>query len=286
MMISLPSKWVKEHQLQKGDEIDVKKVENNLIVSTKELKFKSETSIELINLSESSIRTLITNTYRKGHDKIQVHFKNEAQLRILKNVIKTKLLGFEITKRDKNKCIVESITEPSADQFDNILSKFFLGIEELFEITEKRFNNPKEKYDFEEVEETIQKYENFCKRIISKRKLTQKNSEFLWTVLTLLLHGQRELYHLNRALNFKVSDSVKKFLKETKKVFDLIKKTYLEKKVSSLAELHELNKELMYKKAHSLLEKTKGKETIILYYLISATRKFFQVNSPLSGLIL
>lgn len=286
MMISLPAKWIKENSLEKGSEVDLEQIDNQLMISAEAIERKSETSIGLINLSESSIRTLITNTYRKGYDRIHVNFKNDLQLAILKHTIKTKLIGFEITKKEKNTCVVESITEPSEEQFDNLVRKFLFGIEELFKITENRLNNPENTYDFEELQERIQRYDNFCRRVISKRKLINKNSEFLWCVLVLLLHGQRELYHLNRALDFKVSEKLKKFFKETKNVFDLIQKAYLEKDVSYMAELHELNNDLMYKKGYSLLEKSKGKETIILYYILSSTRKFFQVNSPLSGILI
>ena len=284
MMVSLPAKWIKENNLKKGSEIDLEQADNNLLISSKPIEeVKKETTIKLANLTESSIRTLITNTYRRGYDIINVNFENEKQLKILNQVIKTKLIGFDITKKQKGFCIVESITEPSIEQFDTIFRKIFFNISELFEVTKKRMKG-KETNDYEEIEERIMKYDNFCRRVISKRKIINPKSEFLWTFLTLLIHGQREIYHLNRILPKSASDKAKEFLENAKTIFELIKKAYLEKDIHLLAKVHSLEKELIYKKGYSLLKKTK--EAPIIYHIMLAIREFYQSNSPLSGLIM
>ena len=165
-MVSLPSKWVKENKAQKGSEIDIEAAGNNLIISTSGIKTKSETEIKLINLTESSIRTLITNTYRRGYDKVKVYYDKQSQIKILNDVIKTRLLGFEIVNKGKGYCVIENITEPTADQFDTILKKIFYNITELFEITKDRINGNLENDEFIEVEERIQRFDNFCRRVI------------------------------------------------------------------------------------------------------------------------
>jgi len=286
MMISLPAKWVKQNNLKKGSEIDLEQADNNLLISAKPIEeVKSEITIKLANLTESSIRTLITNTYRRGYDIIKVNFENEKQFKILNNVVKTRLIGFDITEKEKGFCVVESITEPSIEQFDIILKKIFYNITELFEVTKKRIKG-NVLDDYEEIEERIQKYDNFCRRVISKRKLINPKSEFLWTFLALLIHGQREIYHLNKLLGIKVSDKTKELLEDAKSMFELIKKAYLEKNIDLLAKVHSLEKELIYKKAFSILQKTKGKENPIIYHIMVAIREFYQSNSPLSGLIM
>ena len=68
MMVSLPAKWIKENSLHKGDGIDIEGSENELVISLQPTGRKTESAVKLIGLTESSIRTLITNTYRKGYD--------------------------------------------------------------------------------------------------------------------------------------------------------------------------------------------------------------------------
>ncbi len=286
MMISLPSKWVKEHHLEKGDEIELERIDNNLLISSKTVNKKTETELKLERTDESEIRTLITNAYRAGCDRVKVDFGDEKRFRQLNKIIKSNLIGFDIIKKEKDFCIVENITEPSENQFDNILKKMFLSISELLEITEKRLTGSKE--DYEEVEERIQKYDNFCRRVISKNRVLGKKSEFFWTFLSMLMHGQREIYFLNEKLEQKtsISDKTKNLLGDVQELFSLISNVYLKKDIKLLSKVRELHKDAVYKKGQTLLQSKKGKENLILYHMIIAMRQFYHANSPLFGLIL
>src|SRR3989344_3728847 len=140
LMISLPSKWIHANSLDKGKEINLEVIDNNILISPSQIETKKEAILELKSLTESLIRTLITNTYRKGFDKVKVNFESEKQFKILNNTIKTRLIGFEVIKKEQTSCIIENITEPSPEQFENILRKIFYSIHDLFETTEKRFS--------------------------------------------------------------------------------------------------------------------------------------------------
>ncbi len=288
MMISLPSKWVKEHNLAKGAEINLEVSNDTLVISAREVVLKSETSIHLTELTESSIRTSITNTYRSGFDKVKIYFTDEKQFAVLNEVVKTRLLGFEIVKKSKDYCLVENITEPSLDQFDTIVHKIFFNISELLEITKRRMNRESEFDNFWEVEERIQKYDNFCRRVISKRKFSHKHPEFLWSFLSLINHGQREIYLLNKILDGKVSISLKTkdFLGEAIQFFTILKEAYLESDLVRLTKLHSQEKILIYKKAYNLLQHQKGLDNVFVYHIAASIRRFYQANSPLSGLLM
>jgi len=286
--IYLPKKWIDKNKLGKGNELSIEESGKNLIVSPDKIDKKTETEAKLINSIESSIRTIITNAYRSGYDKIKVYFNEEKQFNLLQKIVKSNLIGFEIIKKEKDFCIVENITEPSFDQFDNILKKLFLNIEGLFEITKNKLLSKEESEDFNEVEERILKYDNFCRRVITKQKLIKQNSEMFWTFLVLIIHGQRELYHLNKILDkkTKISKETINMLEGAFEVFKLIEEAYYKKDKEILGKIHELNKELVYKKAYHLMEKSKGKEAILLFHLTTCIRQFYLANSPLSGLLI
>jgi len=282
LMISLPSKWCKKFGLEKGDEINIEAIKSNLLVSPEEVKRKNETEITLRGLAESSIRTLITNTYRLGYDKIKVNFSSDAQFKILQEVIKTKLLGFDVIKKEKNSCIIENITEPSPEQFENLLQKIFYNITEIFEITEQRLKGNKPVSDYEDTESRIQQYDNFCRRVISKRQF-EKNPQLFWAFLTSVMRGQRELYHLNKFLDkdkVKGSKEVLELLKEGKVLSEMIQEAYLKKDISLLEKVHELEKQLIYKKAYKILKNP------VAYHITVCIRNFYLATSPLMGLLL
>ena len=281
MMVSLPAKWIKENQLNKGSEVIIKDIKESLIISAQEPEhIKLETAIKLTHLTESFIRTLITNTYRKGFDKIKVFFNRKEQFTVLNEVIKNKLIGFEITKKEKDYCLVENVTEPSVDLFDNLVKKVFYNVSEFFSVLEGESNE-----DVEEIANRIQRYDNFCRRVISKKQLTLENSTFFWTFLTLILHGQRELYYLNRNIKKELTKENKLLLEKTRQLFNIIKEAYLKKSVDHLGEAHQLIKEEITPLGNKILKKGK-EDALIAYYLMAASRQFYQANSPLTGLIL
>ncbi|MEK6927255.1 MAG: hypothetical protein AABX11_02380 [Nanoarchaeota archaeon] len=289
MTIHLPKKWIEAYHLSKGDDIYIDDAEGKLIISPKSQKLKRETTIKLIGLEESLIRILIGNTYRLGFDKIVVEFESEKQFEILQEVIQKRTIGFEIVKKENKKCIVENVTEPSEDQFDNILLKIFMNIDELFEETSKRLNLVKgeKQENIDEIEDRIIRYDQFCRRILLKKRFEPKSSLHLAFIL-MIIHGQRELYYLTKAVS-----KENKFSKETLALFSkilelyrLVKEAYLAKESSQLAQINKQGRDIIYKKGYSLIEKTKGKESIIIYHLLACARNFYQSVSSLSGLLL
>ncbi|MCU0642265.1 MAG: hypothetical protein MUF61_01640 [archaeon] len=290
MMVSLPAKWVKENHLSKGDEVNLEAEGQSLVVST-QFSRKRETRIKLSRMVEPSIRTLISNSYRKGYDKIAVEFEDNIQFKILEDTVKNNLIGFEVIKKEAKSCIIENVTEPSLDQFENLLKKMFLSIHDIFEITKVRLEKPdsREIEDFEEVSIRTQKYDNFCRRCISKQSNLVDNSEFFWMYLSMIFHGQRELFHLNRIIDKKtrVHDKTKKILAECYELFKLAEKAYFEKNTELLGKMHDIEQQILRQKAHMHFAHGKDeKEHAIIHYLLSASRKFFQSNSPLAGLLL
>ena len=91
---------------------------------------------------------------------------------------------------------------------------------------------------------------------------------------------------MNRFLEGKVSAKTIELLDDNKAIFDIIKKAYLENNIELLQKVHPMEKEILRKKAHALIQKTKGKESLIVHYIIDSIRRFYQANSPLSGLIM
>jgi len=286
LMVSLPSEWAKKLSLEKGDEVNVEEQDHELIVSKSEIKSKRQTKINLSNHTESSIRTAIVNAYRSGYDVVEVNFQDEKKYAIIVNTLKNHLLGYEITKKEKDHCLIENITEPSEEKFELLAKKMLYNISLLMENTEERLRGKSEFKDYEALVLTIHQYDNFCLRILSKKNLFGVQTNLFWSYLNLLVHGQRELYHLNRFLdkNPKIKFSSFSFYEELKKSFELLKEGYLHQDLKKLEQLHELEKKSIYTELYSLLDKKSGKENIILFHLGFALKNFYLASSPLIGL--
>jgi phosphate uptake regulator len=285
--VHLPKKWIDAHHLSKGDEVEIEDSEGKVIISPKKSKQKRETTIKLIGVEESLIRTLIGNTYRLGYDRIRVEYENDEQFNILNEIIQKRLIGFEIVKKESKKCIVENVTEPAEDQFDNIMAKLSMNIDELLKNTLAKCNNENESENIEQLQDRILKYDNFCRRILLRRRLDSKASIHL-AFLMMMVHGQREIYYLNKAIgkNLKISGETLNLIDELIKMRKMIEEAYEEKKPELLTEINKFGRKLIYKEGYDCLENKKGKENVLIYHLLACARDFYQAVSPLSGLLM
>jgi len=281
MMVSMPSKWIRKNSLLKGDEVNIEETENKLLISLETQKHKKETEINISSLTESSIRTILTNLYRLGYDKITVQFPKENTVHQIENIIRNNLIGFEIIKKGKLTCVIENITEPSEDQFNNIFSKIFLNIEELFEIAEDVLNGKKK--EFEHTEKQIKSFDNFCRRVLANKN--DNESSLTWTFQAELIHAQREIYLMLKHLsNKKVNPDSKvlHLLDKCKKIFSMLKEAYKKRDISLLEKIHEEEKRLIYKGGYEELKK--NDQTITIHHILSAARNFYLASSPLFGI--
>ncbi len=286
--IYLPKKWIDEKNLKAGDNVNIKPLENNLIISPTKSEIKSETEINLTGMAESSVRTLITNAYRIGYDKIKVNFSSESQFKAIRETTEKDLLGFEIIKKEEKYCIIENITEPSAEHFENIIRKMLYNTTDLIKNTELRLKNKKAIENYKEIETRIKKYDNFCKRVTGKNSF-EKDSKLLWIFLTLFTHAQREIYLLNQFLDENEINMKKETIglfSKLNSLFEKVKESYLKKEMPHLEEIHKMEKEYIYGDAYKLLSAKKGKENIVIYRIASSIRKFYLATSPLMGLFL
>jgi phosphate uptake regulator len=285
LMVSLPAKWLKKNNLGKGDEISVEEKGEELVLKSHGKKIKKQIEIKLTSNVESSVRAILTNLYRLGYEKITLNYSDEKTLSVIEKETKDSLIGFEIIKRSKSDCIIENILEPSSEQFDNILSKFFMNIEDLFSAVES-FNEGK-RIEFESTEKQIQSFDNFCRRMITKENSEEAQLKIAFQ--NAIYHAQREIYFALKVLstNKIKSNSVIILINDTKELFNLLKKSRETKDLSLLEKIHKLEKEIILKKGYNLLKKSKEpNERIVLYRLLSAIRNFYSASSPLIGLFL
>jgi phosphate uptake regulator len=279
LMISIPSKWAKKFNLDKGDELDVEEKGNSLVLGVEPQKIKKAVEISLSSLQKSSIRTVITNAYRLGYDKIRLNFDDKSALVIITDIVQRNLLGFEIIKKTDKSCEIENVTEPSPEQFDNIFSKEIMNIEELFDTVEKAMKG--EKPEFEDLERNILRYDAFCRRVITKTGM--ENAQMRWSFHSQLIHAQRNLYFIFHHLKKPVNKKVLELLSACRDIFLNIKEAYEKRDIPLVEKTHDLVK-IAWAKSEKLTPKQI--EPSMLVNLMGAVRGFYLCNSPLMGVFM
>lgn len=277
--VTLPKKWVQENNLQNKDHIifeEIKGSTNLMISSNNSIEKKSVVNLTINDETESAIRTMITNAYRTGYDILEIKYINKKFLKIIKSIVENNLLGFEIVEESERKCIVENIAEPNAENYNNIFLRILHIISTMF----------KEDEDVVKLSKNIQKYDNFCRRAMSKRKFNEEKNLLYWHLFTTITHATRYVVFLERDNNSNMSKQVKSYYNEAKEYYELLKKTYLKKDIDGLDELQKLEKELVHKKGNDLIRTCKKEESILVHHIMDIIRNFYLATSPMYGLFL
>ncbi|MBW2999123.1 hypothetical protein KY339_00495 [Candidatus Woesearchaeota archaeon] len=288
---SLPSKWIRKYNLEKGDYLTVEESEDSLVFSAKEKLVKIELTIDLdvSNYNRRTIFIMLHQAYRKGFDKLKVKFKDKEQLEIIRRITKDTLLGFEVVKEEDNKCVLQNIAEPSPEKFDVILRKEMLLIkEDINGIHESFKNNTFEMQKREDVKESFDNFNNFARRVIIKNKVEgPKNSYLLYyfvSQLSLIQHGYYYLYKLyNKEQPKKIDKVLLELLKKTNDVYDLLYQSFYKK---DIALAHKTRKESddIQKDIYKEIQKGQGLRNNILLVLSNIIRTIAVATTVLFGL--
>ncbi|MBT5022896.1 AbrB/MazE/SpoVT family DNA-binding domain-containing protein [Candidatus Woesearchaeota archaeon] len=270
--ITLPVKWIREINIREGDELNITQLNDELLVSAHaHKKEKKIIKLDVPEGRESAIRTIIVNAYRSGFDIIEVVFKGKKQ--ILTNTVDTFLIGFELFEKSKNQFIIETVSEPSYENFENMVNRMIYLLQEIFEIL------PEENID--NLVYKVQKYDNFLKRCISKELFSIGGATFLWQFLSNLTQIARLAYHFKKSLlkNKKTFDKkVKEIYVMLNEMLELLKKGYLKKDFNVLSELHSFDQ-----KINENAEKLIMQNPLIVHPILTIARMIYLANSPLTG---
>jgi phosphate uptake regulator len=185
-VISLPTSWVKQWGIKKGEEIDVVEQGSKLIVSTGESRDIKKGSVDISRATERTIRWVLSSLHKKGYDEIEIATDNENHARLIDELLRDLFMGFAVVEQKGKKCVVKTVSKDLDDQFDTILRRAFLV---TLDFSEKTVDYA-EKKQFEELtnlvqlEKTNNQLTNFCERILNKRGYDdQIKTNFLYVII-------------------------------------------------------------------------------------------------------
>ena len=286
MVVSLPQEWVKEWEIQKGDELNIEPKGSSLIISTQNKRKKLTTTINITNSTERVIRWWLSSLHKKGYDEIEIFYKKE-QLPLLMELTKDLMLGFTIVEQTEKRCILRAISQADEQSFDNVMRRAFqvtltMG-DSLVEALSKKELDETELNQIKQMEKTNNQLTNFCQRVINKRGLSDpvKNS-FYYTI-------NWNLEKIADEYKYIIEHIIKEKIKTSKETIELIKEAnellrgfyefFYEKKQEKINKLQIKKKELKEKIKESV--KKEGKESLILSQLLCLTDKISDFSASM-----
>jgi len=178
LTISLPSKWVKKFNVQKGDELDVEEKGNEIHIRTETTKKTKEKKVIDCKNNQRLGKSILTALYLQGYEEIEIRFENSSYLRTIKNLLSRDLVGFEIIRQTSNSCTIKDLAKTDQEEFKNILKSLWILLLDLSkESYEALKENDKERLEtIQVVDSSINKFTNYCLRILSTSNAPGENS--------------------------------------------------------------------------------------------------------------
>lgn len=257
LVISLPSKWVKQQNIKKGDEIDLEEEDEKLIIRGSFEPEMKTSSLDLKDYSSMIIYRQLRLLYRKGYDKLILKYKNPTQMNVLEDTIKN-LIGFEIVEQSKNECIIEDIAESQTKDIDKLIKRVIMLMMSMCEELQddsKPLDSDRLK-DIILTDKQINKFSDYIIRLINKNVIHKKIKKELLFFLALQLEiiGDRckmvaeKIIDLNSEKNnFAFNKVTTDFLKETYKILGLFNSSLYKESEESLVKKIEEIRELIRK---------------------------------------
>ncbi len=289
LTIYLPKKWIDKKNLTESDTVNVEEDEENLIVGSKKNK-KQEIEIDINEENRKDLKPLLTHLYREGFSKIVVKNTDKNSLKIIKELVKNLLMGFEIVSASKDACVLENISEPTENRYDAMIRKVFLSITETQEFIRDSFekNSFKDIGEIEDLRNSTDRFVLFCRRLISQR-IHSKNPLLEWELLTFLTHIQHSYYYLYKYAGKSEISKEKELiflLSELEMYFKLFQKSYLEKDIYSIHKINSSREKYHQGVILKDLEKSTKSRTVVLSYLREIFRLIQLGTSPILSMAL
>lgn len=196
LTLSVPKSWIENNKLKKGQEIEVKEIDNQLVVSSSNYEYFKSVEINVENMDRNVFIKTIESYYENGATEINLKFNKKTLLDPWKNIhrkikdetnfVVNRLIGFEIINFTENKITLKDVSKTNVSEFDNIFRRImFLILEFSRELKESiELNNKME--NGEEFHDQISKFISFCLRLLS---LDKNRSDVEKINLHTLLHG-------------------------------------------------------------------------------------------------
>lgn len=221
LMVSLPIKWVRQNNLDKGLEVDIEEVGNELIISTTNKKTNKEIDLHIDSTNGLFIWRYFQALYINGYTKIKINYDNLSVLDELQHILKEFVIGFEITEQKPEYCILEEISITDDTSFDQIFKRILYMLID----TSKNYNLYLENQNNNHLK-IIQNYEStnnkqtlYLKRMLQKSKIKNENSNFYYSLLSVL---EKTMNQYRFMCQIKINQKDKELIKYYTKIDKLI----------------------------------------------------------------
>jgi len=168
-LISLPRKWANEYNIYKGAELEIDIEGNSLIVHSDNAKSLKKRELT-VGDEEPHVKYILHGLYKKGYDEATLYFNNPKTISVIQQIIHKEMIGFEVVEQSLRSCLIKAIAGGFEKEFDTMFRRSFLLLKTMSDKVLEGIGN-KDNTTITSlfyIENDINKYTCFCRRIINK----------------------------------------------------------------------------------------------------------------------
>lgn len=283
LVVSLPSKWVRDNGLEKGDEIELDVEEKSIVFRTDKAKKQSKITLDVKELGTYN-ELYIAYLYQAGIDEIRINYEERSVYEKVQNKI-PHLMGYEVIDQGENYLEIKSVSAALEEEFETILRRTFFILEDfsksgLEAVKAKEFVRMNALLT---LENTIDKFTDFCKRVLNKKGYKNRDKTTFYYVIIRDMEKIGDLYYeiISYLSEKKIVSSKETLLlyEETNKLLSLFHKLFY-KFDKEKADEFQTKKTDLKKKAKNLMETVPKNDLFVVYNLLSLVKMIGNLYGP------
>ena len=281
LVVSLPSKWVKQHHISKGDDILTIEKGSKLILQREEDAHTKDKEVDVSNtlpLTPNFLGALFKN----GMSKVTLYFSHKEELEAIQNVIREEFIGFEVVNRGKNKVEIQSVSSLDRTQFPIIFRRLWLTLLTMAADISQALKKQDELLlnDIALTDKDVNKYSDFCRRLLNQHSYAISSQPLQLYYLIEQLEKIGDMQRDLSLLAIKKQPTHTVFFDMLHQFLRLLYDCYYRFSVERLLLFREYHQKLKQKIERTMSHANK-KELPTLSLLLHLTRQVFDLNGVL-----
>lgn len=286
LTVSLPSKWANTHGIKPGDEIEVIENDDQLILNINPKHEPKKISYNLTNFAKRAVKWAINIAYKKGYDEVIVHSDSEDTIDFLTYAMSINP-GYEIFEQTGNKVVIKNIAKSYDNNFKNLLRRDFLNMKELVNLMLEKIksNDLKSLIKLERFLEYNDRIATIGERIVNIEISRSNVSSFYYIIFWYhekIVDRLKYIIHYfadEKNCNTKISKEAIKLFQEVKSLFDSYYEAHYNFDINKVNDMIK-SQSAIKTEAQEMLSNKKGKEIVIISYLLEISEKILECLPP------
>ncbi len=168
LVVSLPSKWLKQFNVNAGEELELTEEGASIRIAT-----KNETHIQkkFLDLTGKSLllKRILVSKYLEGCDEVEVKVDSLEKARMLQRRI-DELIGVEITDQGKNTFTFKDFGSVNEEVFETVLRRVLYLLHSMADESLKAIKNEETDLEYlKDIEKNINKFTDYSFRLLNKK---------------------------------------------------------------------------------------------------------------------